>query len=309
MPENRFFPPEGLRPAVLCSVPQLSAARETGDILEAPVTRCDAAGTLYLQLGAVSGRIPREEAVAPWISGADREIAVLSRVGRQTCFRVTDLQEENGEPVALLSRRLAQEDAMAYFLEQLKPGMILLCRVTRTERFGAFLDIGCGIIALLPVERISVARISHAGDRFREGQLIRAAVWNIDRERRRITMTHRELLGTWQENASRFHPGDTVPGIVRSVQSYGVFIELAPNLSGLADAGDILEPGQRVSVYIRSIRPENMKIKLQIVQKLPPQAVRPLAYQITEGRLTHWRYAPESCPDQRAVTDFTAAAP
>lgn len=50
-------------------------------------------------------------------------------------------------------------------------------------------------------------------------------------------MTHKELLGTWMENASWFHPGETVRGEVRSVKEYGSFIELAPNLSGLQMPG------------------------------------------------------------------------
>lgn len=46
----------------------------------------------------------------------------------------------------------------------------------------------------------------------------------------RIVLTLRELLGTWSENAACFAPGETVVGIVRSVEDYGVFIEIAPNL-------------------------------------------------------------------------------
>mgnify|MGYP002230072907 FL=1 len=45
-------------------------------------------------------------------------------------------------------------------------------------------------------------------------------------------LTLRELLGTWSENAACFAAGETVVGIVRSVEEYGVFIEIAPNLAG-----------------------------------------------------------------------------
>ena len=115
----------------------------------------------------------------------------------------------------------------------------------------------------------------------------------MDREHRRFTMTHRELLGTWMENASWFRPGETVPGVVRSVQPYGSFIELTPNLSGLADSREDLTSGDRVSVYIKSIRPERMKIKLQVIEKLPPDdTLPPLKYQITDGILDRWIYSP-----------------
>ena len=172
------------------------------------------------------------------------------------------------------------------------------------------LDIGCGIVAMLPIEHISVSRISHPKERFRPGQKILAAVRSIDREKRRITMTHKELLGTWMENASWFHPGETVRGEVRSVKEYGSFIELAPNLSGLADAREDLRPGDGVSVYIKSIRPERMKIKLQVIEKLPPLAEpEPLRYQITDGVLDRWVYSPAGYEKPAVETVFTAEDP
>lgn len=311
MPENQFFLPEGLRPPSDCSLSSLKAAVESGTILEAAANRCGTDHTLFFSLSGVEGRMPRQEAVAPWISGANRVISVLSRVGKQTCFTVKSVSADaKGAPVALLSRRDAQEKAMGYFLEHLSPGAVLTCRVIRLERFGAFLDIGCGIVAMLPIEHISVSRISHPKERFREGQKILAAVYSIDRETRRVIMTHRELLGTWMENASRFAPGETVRGIVRSVKEYGSFIELAPNLSGLADTRDGLTPGDPVSVYIKSIRPERMKVKLQIIEKLPPLLEPdPIHYQITDGVLSHWVYSPPGCEKSAIETDFTAVSP
>ena len=58
-------------------------------------------------------------------------------------------------------------------------------------------------------------------------------------------------LGTWSENAACFAAGETVVGIVRSVEEYGVFIEIAPNLAGLAEADSTLRPGQAVKMCIR----------------------------------------------------------
>ena len=99
-------------------------------------------------------------------------------------------------------------------------------------------------------------------------------------------------------------------GIVRSVQEYGSFIELAPNLSGLADSRDGLVPGDPVSVYIKSIRPERMKVKLQVIEKLPPLAAPdPIRYQITDGVLSHWVYSPPGCEKAVIETDFTALSP
>ena len=309
MPENNLFLPEGSRPAPLFSPARLKAAAESGEILEAPAVRCDTDLNLHLDLGGIHGVISRNDAVATWISGAHRDIAVLSRVGKETCFTVSEVYADpRGAPMARLSRAAAQEKAMEYFLEHLCPGMVLACRVIRMEPYGAFLDIGCGITALLPLERISISRIPHPNRRFREGQKIPAVVRKIDRDARRITMTHRELLGTWMENAACFRPGEAVRGIVRSVKEYGSFVELSPNLSALTETKIGLMPGDAVSVFIRSIRPEQMKIKLQLIEKLSPAAEpEPIRYQITDGRLERWVYSPPNYEKEPVETDFTAS--
>lgn len=310
MPENILFPPEGLTPQPAFSVSSLRDAMEHGDVLEAVAQRCDPQQNLRLSLGPVTGILPRAEALSPWISGAEREISVISKVGKRICFTVTSLEsDEKGAPVAHLSRRIPQEQALEALLK-LPPGAVVTAKVTHLAPFGAFLDVGRGVVAMLPIEQISVARISHPKDRFQVGQKILAAVLSADQRKRRLTMTHKELLGTWMENASWFTPGETVRGIVRSVKEYGSFIELTPNLSGLADAREGLSPGDHVSVYVKSIRPERMKIKLQIIERLPPDPTPPpLKYQITDGVLEHWVYSPPNYTGTPVESVFKAALP
>ena len=181
-------------------------------------------------------------------------------------------------------------------LEQWKPGQIIQASVTHLEPFGAFVDIGCGVPSLIGVENISVSRIPHPSVRFRVGQEILAAVLDLDPVLGRIYLTHKELLGTWAENVASFQPGMTVPGVVRGVKDYGVFVELTPNLSGLAERDPRLTEGARVSVYLKAILPERMKIKLLAIEPLPPlEQPQPLHYYIQEGRLEHWKYAPPGC--------------
>ena len=159
-------------------------------------------------------------------NGTVRDIAVLTRVGRPTCFVIEALDtDENGQPFYRLSRALAQQMCKADYLDALQPGDILPCTVTHIEPFGAFCDVGCGISALLPIDCMSVSRISSPADRVSVGQQILCAVKNRDVQGR-FVLTIRELLGTWEENAAGFTVGETVVGIVRSVEEYGPCREL-----------------------------------------------------------------------------------
>ena len=222
--------------------------------------------------------------------GTVRDIAILSRVGKAVSFCVTDLGEE-----VLLSRAKAQREALSHFFDTKCPGDIIPAVVTSLAPFGAFCDIGCGVSALLGIENISISRISHSNERFCEDEKIFAVVKEMDPLTRRIQLSHRELLGTWAENAAQFQQGQTVTGIVRSVQDYGAFIELTPNLSGLAEPNFDLQVGDVVSVYIKSILPERLKIKLVALRKLDADAQpkKPLKYFRTSGHMELWRYGSE----------------
>ena len=221
-----------------------------------------------------------------------KDIAVLTRVGRPTCFVITGTcREEDGSEAFLLSRAQAQRRCREEYLDRLECGSVIPCTVTHIENFGAFCDVGCGIAALLPIDCLSVSRISSPADRVQVGQQLLCAIKNRDAQGR-IVLTLRELLGTWSENAACFAAGETVVGIVRSVEDYGVFVEIAPNLAGLAEADPSLRPGQAVSVYIKNILPDKMKIKLVIVNKNLGQPLRfEPHYFVTKGRLSRWIYS------------------
>ena len=299
---TKRFPPEGRllhtpeNQAACASANGLKQAMETEAILEGTALLCTPEHNLIVSLGPYQGVIPREEAALGIAEGVTRDIAILSRVGKPVCFTVTGLSEKDGQPHPILSRRAAQQQALTAMLEHWKPGQIIQASVTHLEPFGAFVDIGCGVPSLIGVENISVSRIPHPSVRFRVGQEILAAVLDLDPVLGRIYLTHKELLGTWAENVASFQPGMTVPGVVRGVKDYGVFVELTPNLSGLAERDPRLTEGARVSVYLKAILPERMKIKLLAIELLPPlEQPQPLHYYIQEGRLEHWKYAPPGC--------------
>lgn len=95
---------------------------------------------------------------------------MLSCVGRGVCCRVTGQRTApNGDTELLLSRRLAQEEAMDYIEAHAEPGLVIPAQITHLASFGAFADIGCGVVALLPLASISTAHIRHPARAVRHG--------------------------------------------------------------------------------------------------------------------------------------------
>ena len=264
-------------------------------VLEAPVIMCDTEHNLIIELGCIRGIIPRNEGALGIAEGSTRDIALISRVGRTVCFVVTAFKtDESGKTYAVLSRRRAQELCREYLLSELCCGDIIDAKITHLEAFGAFCDIGCGNIALLPIDAISVSRISHPKDRFQTGDCIKAIIKSVAADGK-ITLSHKELLGTWEENACEFSAGQTVTGVVRSVEDYGVFVEITPNLAGLAEPKDGVKVGQQASVYIKSILRDKMKIKLIIIDCFKSSYSPQIKYYLPEGRLDEWDYSPKNC--------------
>ena len=304
------YKPEGLilkserNSEYLSSLEGLYKAMEKQVILEAVAVMCDHNLDLHVDLCGIKGIIPKEHAAISENGAELKDIAILTRVGKTVCFKVIGFREgEGGKTEAVLSRRLAQEECMECYVKGLIPGDVIGARVTHIESFGAFVDIGCGIISLLSIDSISVSRISHPTARLSIGDLIFTVVKTID-QRNRVYVSMKELLGNWSENVARFSEGQTVRGIIRSVESYGVFVELAPNLAGLAEYRDDVRVGQTAAVYIKSIIPEKMKIKLIIIDTDEPTPKKcPIEYFLDPTEIKHlesWTYSPK---DSRRVIE------
>ena len=299
------------------SVKALEDCIVSGRTVEAICIVCDSNHNLIVDFGFMKGIIPRNEGAIGIDDGTTRDIALISRVNKPICFKVTGFDKESG--MALLSRKQAQLECIANYIDHFKSGDIIPTKITHLEQFGCFVDIGCGLPSLVPIDAISISRISHPSDRFYVGQEIMAIVKSIEQKvpiehhpdkpikqsiPAKITLTHKELLGTWEQNAAEFTAGETVSGIVRSVESYGIFVELLPNLAGLAELRENVTVNQAVSVYIKAIIPEKMKIKLIIVDAFDSPPINyNYKYHIDGDRIDSWIYSTKDS-DKIIRTDF-----
>ncbi|MEG0614526.1 MAG: S1 RNA-binding domain-containing protein [Oscillospiraceae bacterium] len=277
----------------LKSIFTMQEAMIHGKILEARAIICDNEHNLLVDLPAMKGIIPRTEGAIGIDDGTIRDIALIAKVNKPVCFKILEIKkDENGQSYAILSRKAVQEECTKEYIEKLVPGDIIDAKVTHLEQFGCFVDVACGIPSLVPIDAISVSRISHPSDRFFTGQNIRVIIKAMNNGR--IWLSHKELLGTWEDNAEQFKCGETVAGIVRSVEDYGIFVELAPNLAGLAEIRENVKVGQHASVYIKAIIPEKMKVKLIIVDVFDAgYSPTELQYYNHECHISHWKYSTE----------------
>ena len=161
---------------------------------------------------------------------------------------------------------ISNEKDKNYGINNLRPGDIVSGTIKSIKPYGAFVQINTGEVGLLHIEDISIARMKTPEERLKVGQNIPIMIKKIDNNLNRITLTYKELLGTWEENVEGLKEGTVINAIARETEKNkkGIFVEIKPNLVGMAEYKEGIEYGQDIKVYIKKIIPEKKKIKLII---------------------------------------------
>ena len=237
------------------------------EILQGVVNSCDENYNLHLNLGnGIKGIMPRNEieAINATENGCPRESLCTGKVNKFVQFRVKEVQEDGN---VILSRKDVQQDALNWIKSDLQVGQKISGIVKNIKPYGVFIEIGGGVVGLAHIEDLSVARIKLPAERVKIGQKLDIVVKSIDRDEGKVILSYKELLGSWEDNVKNFQEKTQVKGIVRETEKNknGIFIELTPNLVGMAEYIDGLEYGQTIDVYIKKIIPEKKKIKLVVV--------------------------------------------
>ena len=240
---------------------------KNSEIYQGVVQQCDENYNLYINLGnQVVGIMPREEveAINLGSDGLPKQNLCTGKVHKFVQFKIKGFNQNN---VPILSRKLVQQEAMSDIKENLKIGDRVNGIVKNITPYGAFIEIGGGVVGLAYIEDLSVARIKTPAERLKIGQKVNVVVKYIDKETGKISLSYKENYGTWEENAQKLKTGEKVTGIVRETEKNknGIFIELSPNLVGMAEYKPGLKYGQKIDVYIKKIDFNKRKVKLFII--------------------------------------------
>ena len=240
---------------------------QTTETLQGLVKNCDDNYNLYIQFeNGLTGIMPRQEVEAINIGeeGLPKTNLCTGKVHKFVQFKVKEVKDENN---IVVSRREVQEEALEWIKRDLKEGTRVTGIVKSIKPYGAFIEIGGGVVGLAYIEDLSIARIKTPYERLKIGQKLEVVVKSIERGTGKVILSYKETLGTWEENAEKFTTGTKAKGIVRETEKNknGIFVELTPNLVGMAEYKEGLEYGQPVNVYIKKIDHQRKKIKLLIV--------------------------------------------
>ena len=171
-------------------------------------------GGYEVRLGKVRGFCPHSQIDIHRVNDP------AEHVGKQFLFRVTQVRR-GGEDV-VVSRRAVLEDQRreeaSAVRATLLEGAIMRGHVASVAGFGAFVDLGAGVMGLVHVSELSHARISRVEDVVKEGDEVSVKILKLHDSGKKISLSIRQAESDpWAAVGATFHPGKIYPGTVRRI--------------------------------------------------------------------------------------------
>lgn len=249
------------------NIENLKNIKETQQVLDMYIEEVDENLNMLGKVGKdIKAIIPRDEASS--VVGDDglvEEKYIVNKKGKVLPVCIKEIVQNDNQIELIMSKKILELKVRKWMYMHLKPGVKLRGIVVGLKDYAAFVDVGGGVTGILKLQDMSDSILTNSADMFRLGQRIEVIVKKYDRDTGRIELSYKELLGSFEENVKKFTEGDIVEGVVRNRIKTGVFVELMPNIIGIAEHVNGIEYGQKVLVSIKKINLEKKKIKLIII--------------------------------------------
>ncbi len=154
-------------------------------------------------------------------------------------------------------------------------------KVVKVMNFGAFVEIEPGLEGLLPASEISWKRGLKPKDVLSEGNIVEVVINEFDPKEKKMILSLKRLEeNPWERIAKEVKIGDIVEGKVKTITSFGIFVEIIEGVDGflpksqvdwdrVEDLNQIYSVGDKVRAKIIEFDPEKKKLLLSIKELLP----------------------------------------
>ncbi|MBI2051102.1 MAG: S1 RNA-binding domain-containing protein [Parcubacteria group bacterium] len=225
----------------------LAALASSGEVVDAKIIDANKGG-LMVKVGNVEGFLPVSQLTVehyPRVEGGDKN-RILDRLRAYVnqIFRVKVITVREREEKLIVSEKAAWEREQHAQLEKFKVGDEVTGRVTGVVDFGVFVEFGEGLEGLVHISELAWQRIDNPADLVKVGDSIRAKIIAIDNGK--ISLSVKKLIpDPWKQAADKYKVGDTVSGTVLKLNPYGAFVELDPDIHGLAHVSELTKGGEQ----------------------------------------------------------------
>lgn len=248
----------------------------TGETIDVKILEANKGG-LLIRLHHITGFLPVSQLSPehyPRVTGGDKNKILeklKSYTGHKMDVRVIDVNEQDEK--LIVSEKAVWEDAQKNVLSQYRVGSQIEGEVTALADFGAFVKFD-SLEGLVHISEIAWQRIDHPRDLLKIGQTVKAEIIGI--EGSKIFLSMKKLVDDpWKGVSERYQIGSLVEGTVLKVNPFGFFVELDPEIHGLAhvselsttpavDPDTIAKEGETLTFRIVSIEPDEHRLGLSV---------------------------------------------
>ncbi|MEN6481067.1 MAG: S1 RNA-binding domain-containing protein [Anaerolineaceae bacterium] len=265
-------------------------------------------GGLIVPVGGLRGFVPASQislSRRAGLTGDTPEERWSKMIGEEIDVIVIEVDRERRR--LILSERAAssetRETLKERVIDELKEGEVRTGRVTSLADFGAFVNIS-GADGLVHLSEISWDRIQHPGEVLKVGQEVKVKVISVDREKKRIGLSIRQLLDDpWIEKAAKYQVGQLIEATITRLTKFGAFAKVEDEMEGLIHISEIsekriehprevLKEGEVVTLRVIKIDPENHRIGLSL-RRVDSMAYAEMDWQSIENVLDEIEEADE----------------
>jgi small subunit ribosomal protein S1 len=224
--------------------------------------------------GGYEVRIGRARAFCPFSQMDVRRVEQPeAHEGKQYLFRVIQFRR-GGEDIVVSRRVLLEEErneeAKAVYATLIE-GSVMLGHVASIADFGAFVDLGAGVLGLVHISELAHTRVDKVGDAVKLGDPVIVKILKIDTDKHRISLSIRQAQeDPWLKAAREFKVGESYLGKVLRQADFGAFVEMAEGVEALAHARDVrptpegwqaaLPPGHEGRWLVMAIEPDRHRL-------------------------------------------------
>ncbi|MEN9558172.1 MAG: hypothetical protein RL141_541 [Candidatus Parcubacteria bacterium] len=235
-------------------------------------------GGLIVRLESINAFLPVSQLSPenyPRVAGGEKT-KILEKlkelVGTSIDVKLIDVNEE--EDKLIVSEKAVWETRQESVISKYKVGDTVEGDVTAVTDFGAFVRFGENLEGLVHISEIAWQRIEHPRDVLHVGDHVRADILNI--EGSKIFLSMKKLVpDPWKTVKDRYVIGQMVKGRVLKINPFGLFVELDPDIHGLAhvselaskpvrDVNEIARVGDEFEFRVVSIDPESHRLGLSL---------------------------------------------
>jgi len=156
-------------------------------------------------------------------------------VGKPIRVRVLDVSRKDNK--LIFSEKEAVKDDMQARFAELKVGDAVEGVVTGVIDFGAFVNVQ-GIEGLIHISEISWERVEDPRDYVKVGEIIKAKIIAIDKDR--LSLSLKQMTeDPWLKEVKAFSKGDIVEGKITRITPFGAFVQLSSSVEALVHVSEM----------------------------------------------------------------------